>query len=263
MSRESRYIEKLIGWCPTKNSLQNQMQEGCLPDIKWGNGNIQLSSSPADLQENRTLKVQASLFDWWWLSRVLIIVFSTLIASSLLWAYTPEDSYLIIFSGLVKFVLPIIFLLNRPDAVTVTPGEIRIKKPLRKPIVIEKEDIIQISTTKNYNHSLRWLSRLFCVVLIPIYFIEGMPRNSQYIEYVEYIEGLLSNYVDLSLFLGHIATVTILLVAFYNAELLTPYQWALKVTTHSKLEITFFTNKPEELTSFLKNERDQNEIKTF
>lgn len=52
--------KKLMGWCPTKNSLQNQMQEGCLSNFKLESGNIQLSSSPADLQEGRLLKVQAS-----------------------------------------------------------------------------------------------------------------------------------------------------------------------------------------------------------
>jgi Protein of unknown function (DUF1673). len=122
---------------------------------------------------------------------------------------------------------------------------------MRKPIVIEKEDIMQISATKNYNHSLRWLARLFYVILIPLVFILGIPRNLQYIKY---IEVSFSNYVDFSLFLGHLATVTMLLVLFYNSELLTPYQRALKFTTNSKLELTFFTNEPEELISFLKNE---------
>ncbi|MGA9187214.1 MAG: DUF1673 family protein [Methanosarcina sp.] len=74
-----KYFKKLMGWCPTKNSFQKERQEDYLSDFKLENGNIQLSSSPADLQEGRTLKVQASLFDWWWVSRVLIITFFILI----------------------------------------------------------------------------------------------------------------------------------------------------------------------------------------
>ncbi|WP_292389086.1 DUF1673 family protein [Methanosarcina sp. UBA5] len=254
MNRESRYIKKLMGWCPTKNSFQNEIQEGCFSNVKLENGNIQLSSSPADLQEGRFLKVQTSLFDWWWMSRLLIVTAITLIISSLLWTFSSEDSYLIIFSGLIIFLLPLTLFLTRSNAATVMPGEIIIKQPMRKPIVVEKEDITQISVKKNEGHSLRWLIRLFYVIAIPLDFILGIPRNLQYIKY---IEVSFSNYVDFSLFLGRLATVTIFLVLFYNVELLTPYQRALKVTTHSKLELTFFTDKPEELTSFLKNERDE------
>jgi hypothetical protein len=251
---EPRYIKKLMGWCPTKNSLQNEMQEGCFSNVKLENINIQLSPASTDLQESRTLNVRVSLFDSRWITIALIITFFTIIISLLLWVYVPEDSYLIIFSGIILFLFPITLFINRPKAVTVTPGKIRIKKPMRKPIVVEKKDIMQISATKNYNHSIRWLARVFCIILIPLNFILGIPRNLQYIKY---IEVSFSNYVDFSLFLGHLATVTILLVLFYNGELLTPYQWALKVTTNSKLEITFFTNEPEELTSFLKNEIDK------
>jgi hypothetical protein len=188
------------------------------------------------------------------MSRLLIVTFFTLIISLLFWTFSPEDSYLIIFSSLIMFLLPFILFLTRPNAATVMPGKIIIKQPMRKPIVIEKEEIIQISAKKNYNHSLRWLVRLFWVILMSVYFIEGIPRNLQYIEY---IKESFSNYVDFSLFLGHLAVITIFLVQFYNAELLTPYQRTLKVTTHSKLELTFFTNEPEELISFIKNERDK------
>ncbi|MDW5548897.1 DUF1673 family protein [Methanosarcina sp.] len=254
MNWESRYIKKLMSWCPMKNSFQNQIQEGYFSGFEFENRSTQLSSSPADLQEGRFLKVQASLFDWWWMSRLLIVTAITLIISLLSWTFSSEDSYLIIFSGLIMFLFPLTLFLTRSNAATVMPGEIIIKQPMRKPIVIEKEDITQISVKKNEGHSLRWLIRLFYVIAIPLDFILGIPRNLQYIKY---IEASFSNYVDFSLLLGHLAVVTIILVLFYNSELLTPYQWALKVTTHSKLELTFFTNKPEELTSFLKNERDE------
>lgn len=65
------------------------------------------------------------------------------------------------------FLLPLTLFFNRPKAVTITPEEIRIEIPMRKPIVIKKDDIVQISTTKNYSYSLRWLIRLFYVIAIP------------------------------------------------------------------------------------------------
>ncbi|AKB83944.1 hypothetical protein MSBR3_3366 [Methanosarcina barkeri 3] len=249
-----KYFKRLMRWHPTKNSLQKEKQEGYFSGFEFENGSTQLSSSHEDFQEGKTLKVQVSLFDWWWMSRLLIVTATTLIISLLLWTFSSEDSYLIIFSGLIMFLFPLTLFLTRSNAATVTPGEIIIKQPMRKPIVIEKEDITQISVKKNEGYSLRWLIRLFYVIAIPLDFILGIPRNLQYIKY---IEASFSNYVDFSLLLGHLAVVTIILVLFYNSELLTPYQWALKVTTHSKLELTFFTNKPEELTSFLKNKRDE------
>ncbi|MBZ4037860.1 hypothetical protein K6T82_24155, partial [Flavobacterium sp. 17A] len=96
-------------------------------------------------------------------------------------------------------------------AATVMPGEIIIKQPMRKPILIEEEDITQISVKKNEGYSLRWLIRLFYVIAIPLDFILGIPRNLQYIKY---IEASFSNYVDFSLLLGHLAVVTIILVLF-------------------------------------------------
>ncbi|MCO5383158.1 MAG: DUF1673 domain-containing protein [Methanosarcina barkeri] len=239
-----KYFEKLMGWCPTKNSFQKERQEGCFSDFKLENGNIQLSSSPADLQEGRTLKVQASLFDWWWVSRVLITTFFILIVSLLLWIYSPEDSYLIIFSGLIMFLLPLIFLLNRPNAATVIPGKIIIKQPMRKPVVIEKEDVTQISLTKNENHSLRWLIRLFCVFFFVVTIMMDLKD----------LERLATDYSKLSIFLTKLSKITFFLVLFYNFELLVPYQRTLKVTTRSNLKLWLFTDNPEELTGFFKTE---------
>jgi len=57
MSWESRYIKKLMGWCPTKHSLQNQMQEGYFSEFKLENEIIELVSSPVDLKESKNFKV--------------------------------------------------------------------------------------------------------------------------------------------------------------------------------------------------------------
>lgn len=241
-----KYFKKLMGWCPTKNSLQNERQEGCFSDLKLENENIQLSS-PADLQEGRILKVEASLFDWWWVSRLFIITFFTLIISLLLWTFSPEDSYLIIFSGLIWFFMPLTFFLTRPNAATVVPGEIIIKQPMRKPIVIEKEDITQISVKKNEGHSLRWLIRLFYVFLFVVTIIMDLRD----------LERLTPDYSKLSIFLIKLSNITFFLVLFYNFELLVPYKRTLKVTTCSNLKLWLYTDNPEELTRFLKKDEDE------
>lgn len=241
-----KYFKKLMGRRPTKNSLQKEKQEGCFSDVKLENENIQLSSSPADLQEGRILKVQASLFDWWWVSRLLIITFFTLIISLFLWTFSPEDSYLIMFSGLIMFLLPLTFFLTRPNVATVIPGEIIIKQPMRKPIVIEKEDITQISVKKNEGHSLRWLIRLFYVFLFVVTIMMDLRD----------LERLAPDYSKLSIFLIKLSKITFFLVLFYNFELLVPYKQTLKVTTRSNLKLWLYIDDPEKFTGFFKKEKE-------
>ncbi|AKB51795.1 hypothetical protein MSBRW_2542 [Methanosarcina barkeri str. Wiesmoor] len=45
---------------------------------------------------------------------------------------------------------------------------------MRKPVVIEKKDIIQISITRNKNHSLRWLIHLKYAIVLVFFFVEGI-----------------------------------------------------------------------------------------
>ncbi|MGA9189668.1 MAG: hypothetical protein WB014_14175 [Methanosarcina sp.] len=144
------------------------------------------------------------------------------------------------------FLLPLIFLLNRPNAATVIPGKIIIKQPMRKPVVIEKEDVTQISLTKNESHSLRWLIRLFYV----FFFIVTIMMD------LKDLERLASDYSKLSISLTKLSKITFFLVLYYNFELLIPYQRTLKVTTRSNLKLWLFTDNPEELTGFLKKENE-------
>ncbi|AKB34500.1 hypothetical protein MSSIH_3810 [Methanosarcina siciliae HI350] len=239
-------FRKLMGWCPMKNSLGNGWQEGNYPFSKMGNGSIQLDPSPVNLRRNKILKVRYSLFDRW----TVIVAIFTLIISLLLWIYIPEDSFLIIFSGLIMFLIPLILFLNRPNIAEVTSGKIIIKRPMRKPLVIEKEDVMQISVTRTENHYLRWLVRSIYVVFIPLYFVkEIMPTLQE-------MERSFPEYIDLSLFLLNLTVLVMFLVMFYNFELMAPYQRILKVTARSNLELSFFTDDPEKLTGILKKEEE-------
>jgi len=143
------YIKKLMGWCPMRDSLRNGNQEHFFSEFKSGNWNIQLIPSPTSLQDSRILKARASIFGGWW--GVIIIALAG-VSSMVLRTYSPEGSFLILFSGLIIFLTPLILFLNRPGTVKVNSGKIIIMRSLRKPLVIEQEDLRQISVTKNENY---------------------------------------------------------------------------------------------------------------
>ena len=115
-------IKKLLGWCPMKDYLKKDGQEGCFPEFKLENRNIQLVPSSLGLHESGILKVRASLFDGGWVLWILIITFFTIIVSLFFWTCIPEGSYLVIFSGLIMFLMPLMLFLNHPNTASVIPG---------------------------------------------------------------------------------------------------------------------------------------------
>jgi hypothetical protein len=244
-----KYFRKLMSWCPMKNSFGKGRREDCFSGFKLENGS-QKVPSPADMQEKIIYNVQVSLFPELW--AVIIILFA-LIISLLLWTYSPEDSFSIILSELILY-LPLIPLLlsHRSSTVAAMPEKIIIKRPMRKTVVIEKEDIKQISIEKNENHSLRWLTRLVFLTTIPIILfrkIEWIIKDLQ-------LEETASAPAKLGLFLPQFFVVTYLLVFYYNFELQVPYQRILKVTTFSNMKLWIYTEKPEEIIAILRNEKE-------
>jgi hypothetical protein len=241
-------IKKLMGWCPMKDSLRKERQENFFSGFKSKNGNLQLGSSPTGLQESKVLKAHVSFIDGRWILWVLIIVFFTLIVSLLTWAYnSPEGSFLILFSGLIWFLLPLMFLLNHPNTVAVMSGKIIIRKTLRKPVMIEREDVTQISVTKNKDHSYRWLFRLCYIVIIPLFFVVTILSD------LRTLGGSAPEYPDISTFLIQLAQVTFFLVLIYNGELVTPYKQVINITTRSNLNLRLYIDEPEEIIGILKN----------
>ena len=228
-------IKKLLGWCPMKDYLKKDGQEGCFPEFKLENRNIQLVPSSLGLHESGILKVRASLFDGRWILWILIITFFTIIVSLFFWTCIPEGSYLVIFSGLIMFLMPLMLFLNHPNTASVIPGKIMIKKPMRKLVVIKKEEIKQISVKRTGNRFGCWLIRLIYVIWIPLYFKKEIMTT------LYDLKMLFPDYIELSQFLRQLA----LLVA--------PYQQALEVTTNSNLRIWLYTEEPEKLTTILRN----------
>lgn len=242
------HFKKLLGWCPVKNSLR---KEDNYSDFKLEKGNIELGSSSIDLHESRILKVRVSLFDGKWVLWVLIITFFTIIVSLFFWTCIPEGSYLVIFSGLIMFLMPLMLFLNLPNTASVMPGKIIIKKPMHKLAVIKKEDIKQISVRRTGNPFICWLMRLLYVIWIPLYFKKEIMTT------LYDLKMSFPDYVELSLFLSHLALLTMFLVMLYNSELTAPYQQAIKVTTNSNLRIWLYTKEPEEFIEVFKNENEK------
>lgn len=240
-------IKKLLGWCPMKDYLKKDGQEGCFPEFKLENRNIQLVPSSLGLHESGILKVRASLFDGRWILWILIITFFTIIVSLFFWTCIPEGSYLVIFSGLIMFLMPLMLFLNHPNTASVIPGKIMIKKPMRKLVVIKKEEIKQISVKRTGNRFGCWLIRLIYVIWIPLYFKKEIMTT------LYDLKMLFPDYIELSQFLRQLALLTMFFIMFYNSELVAPYQQALEVTTNSNLRIWLYTEEPEKLTTILRN----------
>ncbi len=239
-------IKKLMGWCPMKGSLREERQKDCLPGFELENRSVQLSSSPVGLQESRIFKAQVSHFPGW--KPVIIILFAA-VSSFLLWIYSHENSFLFILSQLILYLPLIVPLLSHfPGTVAVMPEKLIIKRPLRKPFVIEKEDIKQISVPKNDNHSLRWPMRLFYLATISFILLHAVERINRDLQ----PEEAATFSAKLSLFLGKFLVVSFLFVMYYIFELRAPYQRVLKVTMHSNLKIWIYTEEPEELKAFIK-----------
>jgi hypothetical protein len=241
-------IKKLMGWCPMKDSRKKERQEDFFSGFRSENGSLQISSSPASLGESRTLKACASIFDNRWILWIVIITFLTFIVSLLIWTFSPEGSFLILFSGLIWFLLPLIFFLNRPNTVEVISGKILIKRPLHKPFVLEKEDFTQISVKKNKDHSLRWFFRLLNIALISLYLVVTIMMD------LKALERSSPEYHEFSTFLIQLSSITTLIVLYYNGELEMPYQQIINITTRSNFKLRLYIDEPEEILGILKNE---------
>jgi Protein of unknown function (DUF1673). len=245
-----KYFRKLMGWCPMKDYFEKEWQKANFPGFKLENRSIQPVPSTIDSHEIRILGARVTLLDSWTILIIIFALITSLTISFILWTYIPEDSFLITSSGLIIFFMPFILLLNRPGNVAVMSGKILVQRPIRKSVMIEKEDIIQISVTKNKDHSLRWLIRLFSVIFILFFFVGGIMST------LRDLERSFTDYVVLSLFLAHLSGVVMSLMLLYNTELLMPYQQILKVTTRSNLNLKFYTDEPEEIMAIFKNKSE-------
>jgi Protein of unknown function (DUF1673) len=260
------HIKKLMGWCPKKDSLRKGRQEDFFSDFKSENESLQLMPYPAGLQEGKVLKAQA-MYKGLGIAKILfsmlVVLLLPIVISLFGFGFSPSptgpDHNVVIFDPNLSLILDIyltlilylallaIILYNR-TTVMLTHEKIIIRRHLFKSLVLQKEDIVQISVSKNKGHSYRWPLRLLILVTLAI-------RLTQI---VESTTGVLRESAPvsskLSLVLVEFWGIAFVLVIFYIIELLTPYQQILKITTHSNLNLEFYVDEPEEIIGILKKE---------
>ncbi len=176
------YIRKLMGWCPMKDSLRKERQEDFFSGFKSENESFQLMPSPAGLQEGKVLKAQA-MYKGLGIAKILFLMLVALLPPIVIplfgFGFSPSptgpDHNVVIFDPSLSLILDIyltlilylgllaIILYNR-TTVMLTHEKIIIRRHLFKSLVLQKEDIAQISVSKKKGHSYRWLLRLFFLV---------------------------------------------------------------------------------------------------
>lgn len=243
------YLRKKVGWCPMKSFFGNEKQENCFFSFKLDDKS-QLAPDSANLQESKVLKAQVSL------SRdcgIAKIVFPALIVFIISAIYISGNSVFDILPFLIMYLAFLVLILYNRNTVKLTPEKVLIHRHLFKPLVLQKDDILQISVSKNKNHTYRWPTRLLTFTFLAIQLhliVEGIIRGLQ-------IRETSPISAKLTLFLGEFLVVAFLLTLYYILELLTPYKQALKVTTHSDLNLEFYIEEPEELIAVLRNEKEE------
>ena len=259
-------FRKLMGWCPMKDSLLKGRQEDFISRFKPENKGLQLMPFPAGLQEGKVLTAQA-MYKGLGLAKILFSMLLALLLTIVIplfgFGFSPSptgpDHNVVIFDPSFSLILDIyltlilylallaLILYNRTTVVLTAKGII-IRRHLFKSIVLGKEDIVQISVSKNKGHSYRWPIRLLVLVALAI----RLP------EIVEIIIRTLQESAPaseiFSLVLVQFWSIAFVLVIYYIFERAAPYKRAIKITTRSNLNLGFYVDEPETIVGILKNE---------
>ncbi len=116
--------------------------------------------------------------------------------------------------------------------------------------MLRKEDIVQTSS-KNKGNSLRRPLRLLILVAPCIQLPHTVESITRYLQ-LEAAPAL----VILSSVMVDFWIVAFAFVLYYIFELTVPYQQILKITTHSNLNLEFYTEEPEEIMTTFKNKNE-------
>jgi Protein of unknown function (DUF1673) len=245
----NEYFRKLMGWCPLKDSLQKGRQEEFFSEFKSENGN-RLVPSSTGLRESKILKGHAVLSRDLGIVKITLTLLIILIVMTYVSVNSNLDSILHIFYSFIQYLALLALILYNRTTVMLTPEKIIIRRYLFKSLILQKEDIAQISVSKNKGHSYRWPLRLLVLATLAIrlpQIVESIIRTLQ--ESAPVSEKF-------SLVLVQFWSIAFVLVIFYIFELLTPYQQILKITTCSNLNLEFYVDEPEEIMSILKKENE-------
>jgi len=244
----SKYFRKLMGWCPMKNSLQTERKEDWFSSLNLENGS-QLLPPSKSLQEGKVLKAQVSPSKDNGIVEIAILELIIIIISAI---YISGNSIFKIFSFFILYLVLLTLILYNHNTVLLTPEKLIIRRHLFKYLVLRKEDIVQISVSKNKNHSFRWPIRVLFLAALPIRLLQEVEEITRDLQMRE----TAPTSAKLCIFLSQFFVVTYLIVTYYVFELVTPYQQTLKITTRSNLELWFYTAEPEEIIAILRNEKE-------
>ncbi len=249
----TEYFRKLMGWCPMKDSLRKERQEDSYSRFDLKDGNLQLMPSSASPQEGRVLKAQV-VYKGLGIAKILFSMLVALLPPIVIplfgFGFSPSptgpDHNVLIFDPSLSLILDIYLTLilyltlltlifyNR-NTVMLTPEKIVIRRHLFKSLVLQKEDVAQISVSKNKGYTYRWPLRfLFLAALI-----FTLPQTIENIT-----RGLSMETTPLSYKLIGVLvsfwSIAFAVVIYYIFELVAPYQQVLKITTRSNLNLELY-----------------------
>jgi len=230
-----KYFRKLMGWCPMKAGDWGEKPEKRLQD--YSNVNQSLQKIPCR-QEKKILKIP---FSFVWDTGPAKILIPVLICSFVLLIYSPDGSFISLIAVIMLYLAVLLLVLRHRTALEITPDQVILLRPLFRPLMIRKKDIVKCSEKKNENHSLRWAIRLLTPAAVLFQALELGARTLQKLEESAPLPA------KLSLFLLRLWPIALLLVLYYNVEVMAPYPNSLEIITRSKQKLRFYSRNPEEL----------------
>lgn len=239
-----------MGWCPMEDSIKKERRK----DSYFSFGLEKLGQpvpSPTSLQEGKILKARVNFSRDAGIVKINIILLITLFAMIYISMVSNLNSLHILYSFIQYLALLALILYNR-TTVLLTPEKIIIHRRLFRSLVLRKEDIVQITISKNKGRSLRWPLRLLALVAFAIqlpHTVESITRDLQMEAAPVFIKlsSVMTNFWIVAYFL---------VIYFYIFEFTVPYRQILKITTRSNLNLEFYTQKPEEIMATFKNKSE-------
>ena len=225
-----------MDWGPMKNSLRKGRKEDFFYGFKSEDRNLHFVSASEGLQKSKTFKTRVRLFPDF--LTLMYISFVLVYFYFLCFVYGSDYSFYTVGSSGLYLLLILSFIFIYPSSkIVVTPGEIVINRPIRRPAVIQRKDIMQISENKNNSsYFLRWVIRLLFIGFI----LSDLS---------DYFQGINFNY----LIQKFIPAASLLFIS----ETWEPYKYVLTITTLSvtrlwplsslKLRIDIYNKEPEGL----------------
>lgn len=229
------YFRKLMGWCPMRAGDWGEIPEKRLQVS--GNVNQSLQRK-AGRQEKKVLKIPFNFVRDTELAKILIPM---LICSFALQIYSPSGSVVNLLAVFMPYLAVLLLALRHRTALEITPDRLILRRTLFRPLMIWKKDIVECSEKKNENRSLRWATRLLTLTVVLFQAVELGTRTLQELEESAPLPA------KLSLFLSRLWPIALLLVLYYNIEILAPYPRSLEVTTRSRQKLRFYSRNPKEL----------------